>query len=1510
MRTIVHLDADAFFASVEQAADARLRGKPIAVGGETRGIVASASYEARKFGIYTPMPTARARKLCPKLIVLPGDYERYEQFSRWMFGYAYDFTPSVEQTSIDEGYFDITANRSKPPVEIALTIGKAIRQSLKITVSEGIASNKLISQIASKLSKPAAFHTVPTGEEKQFLRPLPNRWLPGIGPKTAVRLNAAGLADIGQIAATPIDMLALLLGNQAPALRQFANGIDERPLIPASEPQKSFSQQETFNEDVTDEEYVEAVLRRMADKLFATVREEGRSVRTLTVKVRYNDHDENSRAESLREPTDLESDVYGRLRSLLREAWQRRVSLRMVSLKLSNVYDGVFRSELPLETSARNHEARERLAATLDELRRNKGWSVVLRGHDLRLRDAPRDLPKAEVRTTSPQPSPPQRGGEGGNKKQSHVGCYVPLRARSCYTFLDSTLSPAAIVNLARQHGMSAIALTDIGNLHGAVEFAQAAKHAGVKPIFGAELEIGEQPLLLYVESARGYHNLNRLLSRRAEAAAKDGDEGAVAAQQRRPTRPEVLHGLTDGLIAVSPDVRMAELFPGRFYQLAKKPLSPSDAEREWPVVACPAIHYATPADRIKYDIVQSIRTLTLLRQEHPSKRLNSRFHFRTPVEMFAACKDHPEWLTHSLEIAERCNFEMPFGKPQFPAFAPPDGSTAREFLHRLVTDGLRRRYGERASAMRSQVEQELSIISAVGYEEYFLVVWNILQDCRAHGIEWITRGSAADSLVCYCLGISDVCPVRFGLYFRRFLNQERMALNKLPDIDIDFPHDRKDDVVDIIFTKYGREHCAVVGGFSTFQARSAFADVAKVLGVAECEVRKFTDHFPWSFGGGWVPDEPTPSGGTKLRELLAASPENRDLPLNEEPFKTAIDMAEFLDGMPRNPKMHPCGVVLSRQPMHELTPTFISNKGYATTHYDMDAVEVIGLVKIDVLAQGGLAAMRDTKDALAKRGVSVDLKALEPWQDPDVWDLISGGARAVHHIESPAMTSLCRQTNVRDIDTLIAIVSVIRPGAANEGKKLAFTRRYQGLEPITYPHPSLEPVLRDAFGLVVYEEHILQICEAFAGLDPGRADVLRRALNKQKRAVIAEIQKEFFASARARGHDEAKIVEVWELVAGFAGYAFCKAHSTAYGVEAYQAAWLKRNHPAEFMAAVLTNGKGFYDPLVYVLECYRLGLKFLPPTINEPGPQFKAVDGRWMIEDGRAGTQLPAAMRLNENGAQGTDAPYLPPHPSLLPQGGEGVPQFIRVPLTQAKGLTDRTIKRLLTERERGRFASLADFHRRVIPSAEEMEVMIRAGGFDEFGEARTRQFWEAQRLAKLKVEVRGSKAGSHNLEFDFEAGRNPVAEFFTDNQALLREPTRRERLEAETELFGYAVSGHPLELYPDIAWDTYCPVARMVEHVGETIVACGLVVEQRTHHQITCEPMKFLTLADWTGIVETELFAQTYRNYGLATVRYPVLEVEAKVEAFENGRGFTLRVLRAGKPRTSVSSSPSPTS
>jgi DNA polymerase III alpha subunit len=513
---------------------------------------------------------------------------------------------------------------------------------------------------------------------------------------------------------------------------------------------------------------------------------------------------------------------------------------------------------------------------------------------------------------------------------------------------------------------------------------------------------------------------------------------------------------------------------------------------------------------------------------------------------------------------------------------------------------------------------------------------------------------------------------------------------------------------------------------------------------------------------------------------------------------------------------------------------------------------------------------------------------------------MIAGGnARAVHHIESPAMTSLSRMCNVREIDGLIAIVSVIRPGAANEGKKLSFTRRYQRMEPIEYPHPSLEACLRSTYGLVVYEEHILQICEAFAGLPAGRADVLRRALNKQKRPVIEEIRGEFFSAALARGHTPEKTAEVWGLVTGFAGYAFCKAHSTAYGVEAYQSAWLKRYFPAEFMAAVLTNGKGFYAPLVYVLESHRLGLKFLPPSVNEPGPAFGVhLDTTTRTEERPKGTDRePSSARSASDRGTGVELAWAPDRvggcceprtargPVVVPHGN-----LIRVPLTRMKGLTERTSDKIIQARAAGPFASLADFFHRVTPSGEEFESMIRAGAFDDFGEQRTRQFWQAQYLLRT-----------------FGSSSNPAQGWLippADPAGLpelsVVEPTRQERLQAETELFGFTVSGHPLELFDHIAWDTYCPVNRLAEFVGQTVSVCGLVVEQRVHHQITGEPMKFLSLADWTGIIETELFAQTYRTYGLATVRYPVLEIEARLEPFENRRGFSLRALAARNPRT----------
>jgi len=1433
---IVHLDADAFFASVEQAADRRLRGRPVAVGGERRGVVSSASYEARKWGVCSAMPTSRAKRLCPGLIVVPGDFEKYELFSRLIFAYAHDFTPLVEQTSIDEGYFDLGPNRRTDAHSAATSIRRAVQQCLKVSVSEGVGSNKLIAQVASKLRKPDALIEVEAGREREFLGPLPNRWLPGVGPKLSTALDAAGLREIRQIAETPAEQLMLFAGEAAPQLRRFALGEDERPVVTEQPEAKSYSKQETFAEDVTDEAFIGATLRSMTDRLMAKVRAERKAVRTVSLKLRYNDFQDCLRSESLAEPTDLETDLYAPLARLQKACWTRRVSLRCVTVRLSRIYDAP-PLELGVDEESERRIARTKAAVVMDSLR---GQGVpLMRGHDLwlkRVGGEPReDIARAEAsKPAAPAVITVRRG-------QACVEDFVPLNLRSAYSFMDSLLLPEVAAAEAARRGLRMAGLCD-PNLHGAVPFAQAAMKAGLRPLIGAELRIRGRRRLCFAENARGYERLCRLLS------------------LVKPTE-EDFEAQCEGIVV-------------------------ADAEG-----ATPEIRHLSPSDSVNLSILRSIRTLTRLHEPHAEKPRGD-WHWPSRAEIAVM---PPEAVRRTREIAERCGFAFEFNRLHFPSYVPADGSTAREHLRHLAMQGFRRHYGAARREVLAQLEEELGIIAEVGYEEYFLVVRDILVECRRRGIPWITRGSAGDSLVCRCLEISDFCPVRFELYFRRFLNRERMALNKLPDIDLDFPHDRKDDVVSLILEKFGHEQAALVGGFGTFQARSAVAEILKVLGMAEGQVRRFTERFPW----GRLSDIPT---------LIRGSQECTDLPVDEEPYSTALKLAGFLDGFPRHPKQHPCGLVLSRVPIRSLSPTFISASGLPTTHFDMDAVEAVGLVKMDILAQGGLAVMRDVCASLEiggrmskagsgwsdnGRGLSwvveeavvrgdaesrvqnpeacsesrmdanralplADIRVVrdpaaseienpsislsfpipgEPWDDPAIWRMIAAGdSRGVHHIESPAMISLARMCGCRNIDQLVAIVSVIRPGAANSLKKEQFARRCQGLEPVVYAHPTLEVPLRSTYGVVAYEEHILQICEAFASLPPGRADVLRRALVKEKQATIAEIKGEFLACARAVGRSEEEIAVVWALVEGFQGYAFCRAHSTAYALEAYQAAWLKLHHPADFLAGVLTHGKGFYPRLVYTLEARRLGVGLLGPDINDV-------------------------------------------HEGYSVERREGRP-FIRVPVPAVQGLSTRT----LDSWRKGRpFASLDDFIHRVPAEFQEIQNLIRTGAFDGFGRKRAAQFWRASALA-----MEAGQGGG----LDLELVTLPPAERLADT-------TRQERLDAEWELFGYTVEEHPLARWPDIDWSGYLPSSRLGEWLDKDVTVCGLIVDERLHNQSDDRLMKFVLIADRAGMIECELFADTYERFGAVVARNPVVALHGTVSPFDNRLGWTLRVKEAFPPK-----------
>ena len=1373
-RAAVHLDADAFFVGCEVASEPRLRGKAVAVGGMKRGIIASASYEARRLGIYTPMPTARALKICPHLIVLPGDYEKYEHFSRLMFSLVHDYTPVVEVGSIDEGYGDLSGVTKWNPRTAAERLRKNIRDHLRLSVSQGLGANKLVASVASKLRKPDNFLEVPAGTEREFLAPLEVKWLPGVGAKMERVFQAAGLHRIVQVAETTVESLELIAGSAAGQLREFALGIDERPIVTEREDAQSYGKQETFDEDTTDEDFVRHMLLRMADHLMVKVRADGKMIRCVEVRLRYNDMEQSRRSESLDEPTDLETDVYGVIDRLTRRAWDRRVSLRLVGLKFSRVYDGGgwYQAGLDLPGTGYERETRRVLARVMDEAKERYGAGSVVRGHQLPTRQSCQSSVSVDFRSVClgaicgsfHSAVSRQRKPSIGRRHLTHTQTKVSavLNVKSCFSFMDSLLRPGDIVWLAAERGAKAVAMTD-PNLHGAVEFCAAAKESGIKPVVAAEVKVRGIPYLAYVENAEGYRNLCGLLS---------------------GTNKDELSGLILRPVTVFPEIRYASTKNAKFYE-----------------------------------VLQSIRTLSLAGQPHADKRRGD-FSWSREIDVSAAMVRDAE------EIAERCEFILPIGGLKFPRFAPPDGSTPREFLGLLAREGMRRRYGAMPTAgARRQVEEELRIIAEVGYEEYFLVVWELLQRCAGRGIEWITRGSAADSLVCYCLGISSVCPVRFELYFRRFLNPERMKLQKLPDIDIDFPHDRRDEVVDLIFERYGPRHAAVVGGFNTYQGRSAFADIAKALGVSEFQIRRMTEKLPQ----------------ISARHVASAaqdSVESRGLTWEENPYRAALKLAARVDGFPRHAKMHPCGVVISREPVGELTPIFTSASGRATTHFDMEAVEAMGLVKLDILAQGGLSVLRDTREALRVRGINPPQPG--SWDDPHVWQMIADGeARGAHHIESPAMTSLARMSGVRAIDQLIAIVSVIRPGAANSLRKEQFARRARGVEPVCYAHPSLETVLRSTYGVVAYEEHVLQICEVFAGWDAGRADILRRMLVKNRMANVDAWRAEFAAAAQMKGRNNDEIAAVWDLLMQFRGYAFCRAHSTAYGLEAYEAAQLKRYWPAEFLASVLTHGKGFYSRLFYTIEARRLGISFAGPEVNGEVKKFSV-----------------GSVQCSESRRR------------------------IRVPLGMIKGLSEGLLGRI----ENGQpFASLSDFWRRVAPQGDEAMALLRAGAFDGFGCSRTEMFWELRALSPWKP--------GQGLLLETRGVVPPVGR---------TEPGRLEKLRDEMELLGFPARGHPVELFPEVAWETYCPVGEVRNFAGERVTTCGMVVAQRLHHQSDGRAMKFISICDRTDILECEIFADAYRKCGGVLARWPVVEVTGRAEALGGSRGCVLRVERVCPART----------
>jgi len=753
---------------------------------------------------------------------------------------------------------------------------------------------------------------------------------------------------------------------------------------------------------------------------------------------------------------------------------------------------------------------------------------------------------------------------------------------------------------------------------------------------------------------------------------------------------------------------------------------------------------------------------------------------------------------------------------------APTAAERARgfEFLRQLCDEGLAARLGEGAGEeARAALARELDVIRRLDLTEYFLVCWDLVRFARAHGMPCLGRGSAANSLVSYCLYITHVNPLAHHMFFERFLNLER---DTFPDFDIDFGTDDREVVLDYIFERYGRDHVAMICTYSTMHARSAMREVAKALGVGLGEIDAVVKRLP-SF-----------VSAREVRERIARDPARRGLDLDREPFKTILEIATRIAEFPRHLATHPCGLVIAPEPITDIVPLQRGDKGLEITHWDMNALEDAGLIKIDILGQKGLEVISDTiRQVEANDGLRIDPEAIDYLGDDKGRDLLRlGRTEGCFYIESPIMMELLAQARCDDFEVLTALSSIIRPGVSNYGGKRQYLERHLGLQEPTVLHPSLEPVLRDTHGCLIYQEQVIQVAQVIAGMTLTEADGLRKCMSKKRHWERMETYRErFFAGARRNGVPEEVAAEIYRQIDSFAGYAFCKAHSASFALESFASAYWKAHHPAEFMAAVLTNQGGYYTPMEYAEEARRLGLRLLPPCVNESRKEF------W------------------------------------------GERSEVRVGLMQVRGLSEETIAAILAARHAGGpCPDLGDFLRRVRPTRAEAAALARCGAMSVFGASRPRLLWELELRAAAAAGVHAtgtaaasSPAGGGDLHLD--AGPETVGQLVAQLPEL-PDYDLHDRLRAEIEILEMTLEAHPFALFAEALERVrrlrpVVPSDELRRREGEEVYLLGWKVTAKRTTTVDDEPMCFVTFCDERGRFEASFFPEVYARSALELVR-----------------------------------------
>ncbi|WP_297528988.1 DNA polymerase III subunit alpha [Thiohalobacter sp.] len=1065
---------------------------------------------------------------------------------------------------------------------------------------------------------------------------------------------------------------------------------------------------------------------------------------------------------------------------------------------------------------------------------------------------------------------------------------FVHLRLHTEYSLVDGIVRIKPLVQAAAAAGMPAVAVTDQNNLFALVKFYRAAMAAGIKPIVGVDLQVqdpraGEDPgaLVLLCQNRQGYLNLSRLVSR----AYTEGQQRGVPVIDKA-----WLEGATEGLIALSGGRegsvgrallggREAEaadlladwqrLFPDRFYLELQR--TGREGEEDYlhaavalaaaqgvPVVATNDVRFLRPEEFEAHEVRVCIHDGRTLDDPRRPKRYSPQQYLRSPEEMAELFADIPEALANSVEIARRCNLELTLGTYYLPNFEIPAGLTMDEYFRQQAKEGLERRlatlfdpgapdFAERRRPYDERLEIELDVIIQMGFPGYFLIVADFIQWAKANGVPvGPGRGSGAGSLVAYALTITDLDPIAYDLLFERFLNPERVSM---PDFDVDFCMEGRDRVIDYVARKYGRDKVSQIITYGSMAAKAVVRDVGRVLGHPYGFVDRIAKLIPFEIG-------------MTLDKALEQEEALREVYEQEEEVAAIIDMARSLEGLARNAGKHAGGVVIAPSRLTDFTPLYCEQGGQnLVSQFDKDDVEAVGLVKFDFLGlrtltiiDWALKTINAQREADGQPPVAIERIPLD---DADAFELLKAcRTTAVFQLESSGMKDLIRRLQPDSFEDIVALVALFRPGPLQSGMVDDFIARKHGRQRVEYPHPDLEPILKPTYGVILYQEQVMQIAQVLAGYTLGGADLLRRAMGKKKPEEMAKQREIFTRGALERGVDEKTATYIFDLMEKFAGYGFNKSHSAAYALVSYQTAWLKAHYPAAFMAAVLSADMDNTDKVVTLIdECREMKLGVVEPDVNRSDYRFTA-------------------------------------------QGGD----TIVYGLGAIKGVGQSAIEAILAERgENGTFADLFDFCRRVDlrkVNRRVLEALIRAGALDRLGRNR------ASLMADLPAAIRLAEQHERDSgmgQSDLFGSSGPAPVEAPIERAELAEWDEETRLQGEKETLGLYLTGHPFARYEDeLAGITSGRLAALLTEGGNgaeppgrrgerQVTAAGLVVALRVRNTRRGR-MAFLTLDDRSARLEVRVFSDVFEHCRNLLAKDRVLVVRGGLGLDDYSGGYQL--------------------